>query len=155
MLENVVRRVIAQGEIVVAAVGNDGPAAPPLYPAAYADVVGVTAVDSRDRALAEAARGSQVHFAAPGADMAAASEKETFVLVRGTSFAAPIVAGLLAAQPRAFTKAAADEAIADLARHAVDLGAPGPDPVYGNGLVGASLRPAAALAKPRSNAVQN
>jgi subtilisin family serine protease len=154
MLENVVRRVIAQGEIVVAAVGNDGPAAPPLYPAAYAGVVGVTAVDSRDRVLAEAARGSQVHFAAPGADMAAASEKEIFVIVRGTSFAAPIVAGLLA-QPRALTKAAADEAIADLARHAVDLGAPGPDPVYGNGLVGASLRPAAALAKPRSSAVQN
>ena len=155
MLENVVRRVIAQGDIVVAAVGNDGPAAPPLYPAAYADVVGVTAVDSRDRVLAEAARGSQVDFAAPGADMAAASEKETFAIVRGTSFAAPIVAGLLAAQPRALNKAAADEAIADLARHAVDLGAPGPDPVYGNGLVGASLRPAAALAKPRSNAVQN
>jgi subtilisin family serine protease len=155
MLENVVRRVVAQGDIVVAAVGNDGPAAAPLYPASYADVVGVTAVDSRDRVLAEAARGTQVAFAAPGADMAAASEKETFAIVRGTSFAAPIVAGLLAARARALDKASADEAIADLVRHAVDLGAPGRDPVYGNGLVGASLRPAAALAMPRSSRVQN
>jgi subtilisin family serine protease len=155
MLENVVRRVIAQGYIVVAAVGNDGPAAPPLYPASYADVVGVTAVDSRERVLAEAARGSQVDFAAPGADMAAAGEKQTFAIVRGTSFAAPIVAGLLAARPRALNKASADEAIADLARHAADLGAPGWDPVYGNGLVGEALRPAAALANTRSNAVQN
>jgi subtilisin family serine protease len=155
MLENVVRRVIAQGCIVVAAVGNDGPAAPPLYPASYAGVVGVTAVDGRDRVLPEAARGSQVAFAAPGADMAAASESPAFAIVRGTSFAAPIVAGLLAARPRALDQAAAADAISELARRAVDLGAPGLDPVYGNGLVGASLRPAAALASARSSGAQN
>jgi subtilisin family serine protease len=149
MLENVVRRVISRGCIVVAAVGNDGPAAPPLYPAAYPDVVGVTAVDRRDRVLPEAARGKQVAFAAPGADMAAASVAREFAIVRGTSFAAPIVAGLLAAQPRALAKAAADEAIADLVRRAIDLGAPGPDPVYGNGLVGGSLRPPPSLANTR------
>jgi len=154
MLETVVRRVIAQGCIVVAAVGNDGPAAPPLYPAAYADVLGVTAVDAGDRVLPEAARGSQVDFAAPGADMAAASDTAGFAIVRGTSFAAPIVAGLLAARPRALNKAAADAAIADLAGDAIDLGAPGQDPVYGNGLVGGSLRPPSALASTRSNAGQ-
>ena len=49
-LENVVRLVIARGYLIVAAVGNDGPAAPPLYPASYPDVVGVTAVDARERA---------------------------------------------------------------------------------------------------------
>jgi len=68
-------------------------------------------------------------------------------MVRGTSFAAPIVAGLLAAQLHEPDKSAAERAIADLTHQAIDLGAPGPDPVYGNGLVGGDLRPAPALAR--------
>jgi subtilisin family serine protease len=145
MLENIVRMVIARGHVVVAAVGNDGPAAPPLYPASYPDVVGVTAVDARQRALIEAGRGRQVKFAAPGADMAAANPSQRYSMVRGTSFASPIVAGLLAGQMHEPDKAAAAQAVADLARRAIDLGAPGPDPIYGFGLVGGDLRPEAAL----------
>jgi subtilisin family serine protease len=109
--------------------------------------VGVTAVDARQRALIEAERGRQVKFAAPGADMAAANPSQTYVMVRGTSFASPIVAGLLAAEMHEPDKAAAERAIAELARQALDLGAPGPDPVYGYGLVGGSLRPEPALAR--------
>jgi hypothetical protein len=151
MLENVVRMVIARGHVIVAAVGNDGPAAPPLYPASYPGVVGVTAVDARERALIEAGRGPQVKFAAPGADMAAANPSQTYAMVRGTSFASPIVAGFLARQVREPDKAAAERAVADLARQAVDLGAPGPDPIYGFGLVGGDLRPEAALVGSRSH----
>jgi hypothetical protein len=151
MLENVVRAVIAHGHVVVAAVGNDGPAAPPLYPASYPDVVGVTAVDARQHALLEAGRGRQVKFAAPGADMSAANLAQSYAMVRGTSFAAPIVAGLLAEAVREPDKTAAQRAIADLAARAVDLGAPGPDPVYGFGLVGGDLRPEMALVGSRSN----
>jgi subtilisin family serine protease len=149
MLENVVRLVIARGHVIVAAVGNDGPAAPPLYPASYPDVVGVTAVDARQRALIEACRGKQVKFSAPGADMSAANPSQTYALVRGTSFAAPIVAGLLAEALHEPNKDAAARAVADLATHAIDLGAPGPDPVYGFGLVGGDLRPEIALASGR------
>lgn len=151
MLENVVRMVIARGHVVVAAVGNDGPAAPPLYPASYPDVVGVTAVDARPRALLEACRGRQVKFAAPGADMSAANLAQSYAIVRGTSFASPIVAGLLAEAMREPDKAAAQRAVADLATRAVDLGAPGPDPVYGFGLVGGDLRPEIALVGRRAN----
>jgi subtilisin family serine protease len=140
VLEGVVQRVIAGGHIVVAAVGNDGPAAPPLYPAAWPGVVGVTGVDARRRVLVEAERGAQVRFAAPGAQMAAAKSPSGYTLVRGTSFAAPIVAGLLALNLPAPGKAAADRAIMALAQEAVDLGSPGPDPVYGFGLVGEALR---------------
>jgi len=151
MLETVVRMVIARGHVVVAAVGNDGPAAPPLYPASYPDVVGVTAVDAHQRALLEACRGKQVKFSAPGADMSAANPAQSYAAVRGTSFASPIVAGLLAEAVRAPDKAAAQRAVADLAARAVDLGAPGPDPVYGFGLVGGDLRPALALVGSRPN----
>ena len=48
----------------MAAVGNDGPAAPPLYPAAYAGVVGVSGITPARRALPEAAQGPQVMFTA-------------------------------------------------------------------------------------------
>ena len=151
MLENVVRMVIARGHVIVAAVGNDGPAAPPLYPASYPDVVGVTAVDAHQRALLEACRGKQVKFSAPGADMSAANPAQTYAVVRGTSFAAPIVAGLLAEALSQPDKASAQRAISDLAAHAVDLGSPGPDPIYGFGLVGGDLRPELALVGRRSN----
>jgi len=146
LLENVVRLVIARGHLIVAAVGNDGPAAPPLYPAAYPNVIGVTAVDAKQHVLVEAGRGPQVKFAAPGADMSAADTPQTFAAVRGTSFAAPIVAGLLAMVLDRPDVELAHRAVDDLTRQAVDLGARGPDKVYGNGLVGANLRPEPALA---------
>ncbi len=149
MLENVVRMVIAHGHVIVAAVGNDGPAAPPLYPASYPDVVGVTAVDAHQRALLEACRGKQVKFSAPGADMSAANPLQSYAVVRGTSFASPIVAGLLAEALGQPDRAAAQRAVSDLAAHAIDLGAPGPDPIYGYGLVGDDLRPELALAASR------
>ena len=137
LLEAAVRALQARGSQVVAAVGNDGPAAPPLYPAAYPGVVAVTGVDARRRVLPEAGRGTHIDFAAPGADMAAAGVNGGYVSVRGTSFAAPIVAGRLAVLR---SRGSPDEALAALAREAIDLGAPGPDPVYGRGLVGADLR---------------
>ena len=145
-LERVVRIVVARGYLVVAAVGNDGPAAPPLYPASYPGVVGVTAVDAHRHVLFEACRGPQVRFAAPGADMSAAKSTQTFGLVRGTSFAAPIVAGLLAAALKVPDPDAAARAIDELAHSAVDLGDAGPDPVYGWGLVGGDLAPQPRLA---------
>ena len=150
LLGAAVQALVARGHLVVAAVGNDGPAAPPLYPAAYPGVVAVTGVDARRHVLPEAGRGTHVDFAAPGAEMAAAGLAGGYVSVRGTSFAAPIVAGRLA---RLMAGGSASQAIEALGREAVDLGAPGPDPVYGRGLVGAELRtePAAvgAAANPR------
>jgi hypothetical protein len=146
MLESIVRDVVTRGYLIVAAVGNDGPAAPPLYPAAWPGVIGVTAVDSRGRVLPEAERGPQVKFAAPGADMTAARMPHGYVLVRGTSFAAPIVTALLAPELAAPDPAAAARAVEALAARARQAGAPVPDPAYGYGVVGAELRQEPALA---------
>jgi hypothetical protein len=140
LLEQAIARTIARGLIIVAAVGNDGPAAAPLYPASYPNVVGVTAVDAHRHVLIEAARGPQVMFAAPGAEMAAASLAHSYAAVRGTSFAAPIVAGLLAASVTTPGTADASAAIDALAHTAIHLGSPGRDLTYGFGLVGAEYR---------------
>jgi subtilisin family serine protease len=97
LMERVVKTLVSRGHLIVAAVGNDGPAAPPLYPASYEGVIGVTAVDEKHLVLIEACRGQQVDFAAKGADVqAAAGAPNIYVPVRGTSFASPIIARMFA-----------------------------------------------------------
>ena len=97
LMQSAIRIVQARGIEVVAAVGNDGPAAPPQYPASYPGVIAVTAVDASGRALPEAGKGAHLDFAAPGADMAAALPGSGYTRVRGTSFAAPLAAARLLA----------------------------------------------------------
>ena len=96
LLARVVAAAQARGVMIVAAVGNDGPAAPPGYPASYPGVIAVTGVDSRNRVLIEAGRATHLDYAAPGADMLAATADGKAVAVRGTSFAAPLVAATIA-----------------------------------------------------------
>jgi subtilisin family serine protease len=141
LLTTLVRVMGERGHLLVAAVGNDGPGAPPLFPAAYPEVVGVTGVDARQRVLPEACRGEQVDFAARGADFRAAQIGAGFNDVRGTSFATPIVAGLLASGHTTVDRANAVRVLEALAAGATDLGSEGIDTTYGRGLVGASLKP--------------
>lgn len=95
LVERAVQLVQRRGIQLVAAVGNDGPSAPPQYPASYAGVMAVTAVDGRGKALVEAGKATHLDFAAPGADMAAAVPGKGYSRVRGTSFAAPLAAARL------------------------------------------------------------
>jgi subtilisin family serine protease len=101
--------------------------------------VAVTAVDRRRRVLLEAGRGAHVDFAALGSDVSAASTGGGFVSVRGTSFAAPLVARLLAERLDRPDRAEAERAIALLAQSALDLGPRGRDNIYGAGLLGREL----------------
>ena len=96
-IERAVTALRRRGIMIVAAVGNDGPAAPPQYPASYPGVVAVTGVDVKGQALVEAGRATHIDFAAPGADLAAALPGSGYARVRGTSFAVPLVAARLAA----------------------------------------------------------
>jgi hypothetical protein len=95
LVARAIQAVQSRGIEVVAAVGNDGPAAPPQYPASYRGVIAVTGVDARGRALPEAGKPTHLDFAAPGADMAAALPGRGYSRVRGTSFAAPLAAARL------------------------------------------------------------
>lgn len=95
LVDRAIRIVQSRGIEIVSAVGNDGPAAPPQYPASYAGVIAVTAVDAGGHALPEAGKATHLDFAAPGAEMAAALPGSGYARVRGTSFAAPLVAARL------------------------------------------------------------
>jgi minor extracellular protease Epr len=85
-----------RGLLLVAAVGNDGAAAPPAFPASYPQVIAVTGVDRQGRPLIEAGKARHLDFAAPGAGLLAAKAAGGTAIVRGTSFAAPFVTGRIA-----------------------------------------------------------
>ncbi len=131
-----IARIAGQGHIIVAAAGNDGPAAPPVFPGAYDGVVGVTAVDAQDRVYRYANRGGYVDFAAHGVAVAAIDDKGALRDATGTSFAAPIVAARLAARLRTPDAPASRRAVQALEGEARDLGPRGRDPIYGVGLIG-------------------
>lgn len=124
-----------KGVLIVAAVGNDGPAAPPAYPASFPGVLAVTGVDARDRVLPEAGRATHVDFAAPGANMKGAAPGSGTTTLRGTSYAAPLVAGRLAAHYRQANVGNIESSVRALIGEAKDLGKKGRDPVFGHGLI--------------------
>jgi subtilisin family serine protease len=130
LLARVVAAAQARGVIVVAAVGNDGPAAPPAYPASYPGVIAVTGVDARGRVLIEAGRAAHLDYAAPGADMVSADRAGRLAPVRGTSFAAPLVAGVIAQAHPVPAAEARGRALA-----LVDARARRAGPRYGRGII--------------------
>lgn len=85
-----------RGLVLIAAVGNAGPRSPPLYPAAYPEVIGVTATDASDKLLPQANRGRQVALSAPGVEVLAAAPNGSYELTTGTSVAAAHVSGVAA-----------------------------------------------------------
>ncbi len=124
-----------KGHIVVAAAGNDGPAAPPVFPGAYPGVVAVTAVDSQSKVYRYANRGNYIDLSSHGVEVPLIDNGGVPVVATGTSFASPTVARKLA---RAMIKpdvAAAKAAVVAIEREARDLGVPGRDNIYGHGLV--------------------
>lgn len=135
LLKNAIQSAQGKGMLIVAAVGNDGPAAPPAYPASYRGVIAVTGVDAKNRPLPEAGKAGHIDFAAPGADISSALGVGKTGKVRGTSFAAPLVAARLAAHYPRQSIPSIDAAIAKLIGEAQDLGKSGFDTVYGYGLI--------------------
>lgn len=134
VLGQMIDTLTKRGMIVVAAVGNDGPAARPLYPAAFEPVVAVTAVDKQKKIYRWANQGPQVDFAAWGVNAPVARVKGGYGEESGTSFAAPVVAAALAdlvARGAGSTSAAVQALIGRVE----DLGPAGRDNTFGYGLV--------------------
>jgi hypothetical protein len=135
-LERMVASLSANGTLLVAAAGNDGPRAKPAFPAAYPAVIAVTAVDPRDRLYRRAVQGAHIDIAAPGVDVWVAASVKGARPRTGTSFAAPFVtaaAYLLIA--RGLAPAQVHQTLFDTAR---DLGDAGRDPAFGHGILNAT-----------------
>lgn len=96
LIGRLVRQALSRGIVVVAAAGNDGPNAPPRYPAAYDGVIAVTATDPKNQPYADGAQGSHIAVAAPGVDVRATVSEGVVGYVTGTSVAAAQVSGVAA-----------------------------------------------------------
>ncbi|MGE0751774.1 MAG: S8 family serine peptidase [Variibacter sp.] len=96
MLEKALKAARAAGAILIAAAGNAGPKSAPLYPAADASVIAVTATDAQDNLFADANRGKYIAVAAPGVDVLVPAPGQSYEMTTGTSVAAAHVSGVVA-----------------------------------------------------------
>jgi hypothetical protein len=135
VLEQAVKFATGRGVVIVASSGNAGPGSPPLYPAAYDDVIAVTGVAADERVYRLANRGTYVDFAAPGVDVQVVSTQAEPRFETGTSFAAPFISAALAAALAREPGKPASAIVQSLQKTARDLGPPGRDPVFGWGLL--------------------
>lgn len=137
ILHSVLSAAIAKGAIVIAAAGNEGPAAPPMYPAAYQEVIAVSAIDKHQQPYRWSNRGDYVDYSALGVNVLTAQSGQRVGRESGTSIAAPYVTATLACLALTYGKNKQNllDKLNDLA---IDLGPKGKDPIYG---VGAIFRP--------------
>ncbi len=131
LLESALNRVREKGIVPVAAAGNGGPMAEPMYPAAYPEVVAVTATDYRGRVFRLANRGEYVDIAAPGVNVLHAKAGGGIQASSGTSYAVPFVAVAMARLLGGLGEP--DRVLDILYSRARDVGAPGRDEIYGYG----------------------
>jgi bacillopeptidase F len=140
----------AAGIAVVFAAGNTGPGpATSISPANNVGAIAVGAVDDLNVIDPTSARGPSACDARVYPDVVAPGDTirtsdlsfgglPFYVSATGTSFSAPHASGILALLRSGFPNATLDQLKSALTGSAADLGAVGPDNVYGNGLVDAA-----------------
>jgi hypothetical protein len=133
LIERAIAATAARGIVMVAASGNAGPKSPPLYPAANASVIAVSATDAQDKLFAASNRGGNIAVAAPGVDIFLPAPDEKYQMASGTSFAAAYVSGLVALMLERNPALKPDLVRSILMKTARDLGAPGRDDLFGAG----------------------
>ncbi|WP_370964226.1 type VII secretion-associated serine protease mycosin [Amycolatopsis sp. cg9] len=112
VIRDAVAYAVARDALVVAAAGNaqkDTSGELPSYPAAYAGVLGVGAVDIDGARLTGSQIGPYVDIVAPGAKVLTATREGGHAYVDGTSFAAPFVSGTAALVRSAWPRLSAAE----------------------------------------------
>jgi subtilisin family serine protease len=119
--------------IMIAAAGNWG-VEKPAYPAAFKDVIAITAVADKMKIYRKANRGDYIDFAAPGVRLWTAvpggGKYQT-----GTSFASPYIAALAGLAIANGIKSDPGSLRSVFKKNVVDLGAPGKDKTFGYGYV--------------------
>ncbi|MEG3617410.1 S8 family serine peptidase [Magnetovibrio sp. PR-2] len=134
----VIRRALDRAKdmdiLVIASIGGWGKSDRIAYPAAYGDVVAVTALSGPNKIYSKANAGPHIDIAAPGAGVWAAKAKsDGGTTYYGTSYAAPFVTAVAAILRKAGRAPNPDTLRKILSKVVNDLGSPGRDDVFGFG----------------------
>ena len=131
-----VEAVYKAGIVQVASAGNNGGPAGNHYPAAFAEVIAVSATASNDEIASWSNYGPEIELAAPGVSIKSTYKGGKYATMSGTSMAAPHVTGSVALVI-AIGITGVNNVRSRLQTTADDLGDFGPDYYYGYGLVDA------------------
>jgi subtilisin family serine protease len=141
--------------VLVAAAGNAGAKSPPLFPAAYPQVIAVSATDADDKLFEQSNRGRHIAVAAPGNQLLLLAPGG-YTQASGTSFSAAEISGIVALMIERNNALTPAEVRVILTATAKDLGPRGKDTMFGAGLADAyraltqePVAPVAASAKQR------
>lgn len=133
-LHDAVKYAYSKDVVLVAASGNDN--TDKLgYPAAYPEVLAVSAIDPYENRAQFSNYGNYIDVVAPGVNIPSTYPNNQYAALSGTSMASPHVAGLaglIRAQNPYLTN---KEVISIIRKTASDLGAPGKDTLYGYGQI--------------------
>ena len=135
-LEASINHAYQKGCILVAAAGNDG-SSELFYPAAYDNVIAVSAIDENDMKASFSNYGDYIDFCAPGVHILTTGLNGTYAYGSGTSFATPFVTGVVALMLSKYPSLNPENVTATLRSEAENLGGAGWDQFYGWGLVDA------------------
>ena len=135
LVENALDYAKQAGVVVVAPAGNSGTEGV-MYPAASPSVVAVGAVYAKNQPMAFSTTGKQVAVAAPGYQVNAAYPGNRMAAVSGTSPAAPVITGVIAAtmSQGGLQNLSGTAALSAMNSNLIDIAEPGGDTATGAGV---------------------
>lgn len=135
LLKGAVEKAIDKGIIIIAAAGNN-PGMSTQFPAAYENVISVSAIDHLENPYPYVSLG-KIDYSAPGVNILTLQPNNEYRVFNGTSFATAhvtgIVANFLSSSEYVKDEKIVEHIIKDLNSISKDLGESGYDPIYGNG----------------------
>ena len=120
--------------VLIAAAGNDN-TDQPSYPAAYKEVIGVSAISYNGERASFSNFGDYIDVSAPGVQIPSTYFNQQYASLSGTSMASPHVSGLAGLILSANPNLKNTEVIKIIKNSAYDLGERGTDREFGHGLI--------------------
>lgn len=135
LVAKMVKKAISQGIVVVAAGGNGGHWGSTIYPALIPGVLAATAVDENKNLYSMADKGRFIDFSAPGVNVLTIAPGGKYTISTGTSLSSAHVSGVIALLLSQHKHSQVERALTETA---LDLGKPGRDQEFGEGLISAN-----------------